>query len=150
MAEGCLSVLFLLIPDFGRTGSLSGWGTGCVGEEDSGNCLPRGVLWPLERGFRGGDVEGREGHHRGHRVPTLSRIEVRCRCGAVPARAAGRVHVCCCVAGCVSLWEVRAERGGCLVAGSLWAPVSGWPGVSGCACWGVAEPCKQERTVWRR
>lgn len=57
--------------------------------------------------------------------------------------AAGRLHVCkaACARKQAFLWEVRAE--GVWSAwwrGSLWAPVSGWPGVSGCVQWGVAGP----------
>ena len=69
--------------------------------------------------------------------------------GCSPGRAARELHVC--VAACARsfLWEVRAEGvWSAWRCGNSWAPVSGWPGVSGCEEQGALLGSReQERTV---
>lgn len=73
----------------------------------------------------------------------LRRMAVeRGRAGALPSAGLPRGwHVCeaACARKRAFLWEVRAEGvWSAWQRGSLWAPMSGRPGVSGCVPWGVA------------
>lgn len=83
-----------------------------------------------------------EGVWRHAPAPPQPRPQPRPQPGQVAERSRGGAargpHVCgaACVRSC--LWEVRAEGVWSCWCRNLWAPVSGWPGVSGCEEQGVA------------
>lgn len=98
--------------------------------------------WANEGRAQGGDGEG-SGEAPGEECPRAPKDGGGEGQGWGPSRrrAARRWHVCeaACARKRAFLWEVRAEGvWSAWQRGSLWAPMSGRPGVSGCVPWGVA------------